>query len=476
MTSALRRSGLRRALAVLLGKTAALASRALRRGGGTTVPGVIALHVEPDISAQLSSELPGGSIIVSGTNGKTTTSRMAAVILQDAGFRPIRNDSGSNLLRGVTSALVEAAPLFGSISGGPRTIGLFEVDEASVPRILHELTPRAILLLDLFRDQLDRYGEVATVARLWSEALDRLPASTTVIVNALDPLVVHASAGTSGRLVYFGISSADRSARVPEHASDVKACPRCGGLIHYSDVFLGHLGRYRCSRCDFRTPEPTVVAHDVQLRGVEGSGFRLQVAGEEESVVLPLPGMYNVINAVGAAALASTQGLGAEQIATSIGRVTPAFGRMERLSIAGREVVLALAKNPTGLNEVLRTVKESRPPLHLLVMLNDLTADGRDVSWIWDADVEMLAGRIASVVFSGIRAFDFALRFKYGEVIGGSHQPPYEIIPDPERAFRAALTLTPPSERLFIVPTYTALLDIRNTLTRLGYVKAYWER
>lgn len=466
---------MRRALAVLAGKLSATASRTLGRGGGTTFPGLVATRLDPGLVGALTAQLACGSVVVSGTNGKTTTSRMLAAILKDAGYTPLRNEAGSNLMRGLASSLIRKANVFGNLSGHDATLGLFEVDEAAVPPVVSAVRPGAMLLLDLFRDQLDRYGEVASVARLWAGALAQLPETTAIVANADDPLVAQVVESARRPPVFFGIQSAERSAQSREHASDVKACPRCGGPIEYNAMFLGHLGHYRCSRCDFRRPSPQVLAADVRLDGVAGSAFRLIGPDGEAQVTLPLPGLYNVYNAVAAAAAGQVLGIALSSIATSLGRVTPAFGRMERLEIERRPVYLALAKNPAGLNEVLRTLAASPGSLRLMVMLNDNTADGHDVSWIWDADIEMLHGRVASVVFGGIRAEDMALRFKYAGVIDSGARPLWEIMHNTEQGFWRALEVTPPGEPLFIVPTYTAMLDIRKTLTRLDYVKPYWE-
>lgn len=465
----------RRVVAVNAGKITALASRQLGRGGGTALPGIVASRVDPGLARDLAGQLELGSVVVSGTNGKTTTSRLLATILTDAGLIPIRNDSGSNLLRGVASSLVRHANLFGNIADQRRTIGLFEVDEAALPGIIGSIAPCILVLLDLFRDQLDRYGEVATIARLWSGALRQLPSDASVVVNADDPLLADTASNLGRPVSYFGIESTTAGTQQMSHASDVKACPRCGGPIHYSVVFFGHLGHYRCDRCSFSRPAPEVTAAVVEPLGVEGVTFTLRARGRQVPVSLPLPGLYNVYNALAAAAVAGRLGIDLDAIAAGLGRATPAFGRMERLSVEGRDVFLALAKNPTGLNEVLRTILQSRTRLHLLLMLNDNVADGHDVSWIWDADVEMLAGRVDSVVSAGTRGADMGLRLKYGGVIAAGADPAWELVLNTEAALGRAIALTPPGDTLFIVPTYTALLAVRETLAGLGHVRPYWE-
>lgn len=465
----------RRTAAVLAGKLSASASRALGKGGGTALPGVVATCLDPDIVRDLSAQLAGGSILVSGTNGKTTTSRILGMLASDAGLRPLRNDAGSNLMRGVAASLVREASLTGNLAPHRPMLGLFEVDEAALPELLATTRPQLVVVLNLFRDQLDRYGEVATVARLWTEALVGLPPDATVVANADDPLVAEVAGHVQGRVIYYGIESVADGAQEREHARDVKACPRCSGQIAYTSSFFGHLGHFNCTSCDFRRTAPQVSAVNVRLHGVDGSQFQLVTPSGVQHVHFPLPGLYNVYNALAAAAAATILELDPERIARVLETITPAFGRMEKLEIDGRSAYLALSKNPTGLNEVLRTLLTDGDRLHVLVMLNDNIADGRDVSWIWDADVEMLRGRVASVVLSGTRAEDMALRFKYAGIIGGDHEPFWRIERAAEPALKSAVELTPPGERLFIVPTYTALLDVRTTLARLGYVKPYWE-
>ncbi|HZU12899.1 MAG TPA: MurT ligase domain-containing protein [Chloroflexota bacterium] len=464
---------LRRAAAVNAARLAAAVSRASGRGG-TALPGLVATAMDPDIIAALASQLPVGSVIVAGTNGKTTTSRMLAAIVTSAGMKPVRNESGSNLARGLAASLVRRAGPTGNLARADRAVGLFETDEAALPAVIRSVRPRILVLLNLFRDQLDRYGEVATIAGLWKGALQELTGAT-IVANADDPLVAHLVQTTEAPHIFFGIQSAPESLSGLPHAADVKACPNCGAPIDFSVTFVGHLGHYICRTCGFSRPAPQVAAEDVRLNGVDGSLFAITDSDERISVALPLPGLYNVYNATAAAAAACALGIRLCEVRAGLENVTPAFGRMERLEIDGRHVYLALAKNPTGLNEVLRTIESVEQPLFLLPMLNDNIADGRDVSWIWDADVEMLRGRVASATFSGTRAADMALRFKYAGVTAPAGSALWSIEPDPEHALRSALSATPRGERLFVLPTYTALLQMRGVLTRCGLARPYWE-
>jgi UDP-N-acetylmuramyl tripeptide synthase len=435
---------------------------------------LVAERIQPDVVRILASRIDAGTVVVSGTNGKTTTSKMLAAIFHAAGLGMVRNASGSNLTRGVATALVEAYSNVQRQNAAERVCGLFEVDEAALPEVASLVRPSRLLLNNLFRDQLDRYGEVATVARVWARALTSLPPSSVVVANADDPLVSDVASASGVHALYFGLESIDVHTAEVEHSSDVKSCPRCGGVIAYSLHTLGHLGHYRCTACDFMRPEATVWADGVDLLGIDGSRFTLHRGTESISVQLPLPGLYNVYNAVAAAATALSLDLPLEVIADSLRSVTPAFGRMERVAVGNRTVYLALAKNPAGLNEVLRTVLQTDGPAHLLMGLNDNTADGHDVSWIWDADVEMLAGNVRYVGFSGTRGADMALRFKYAEV-QGTLQGSGFVEAKLAVALQNALDGAPGDGVLFIIPTYTAMLEVRAALVDLGYLQPYWE-
>lgn len=464
----------RRAAAVWAARVSSMTSRALGRGG-TSLPGLVATAVDRDIVQDLALQLSCGSIVVSGTNGKTTSSRLLSGMLGRTGYHLVRNHSGSNLERGLAATLVREADLFGSIASEDQSIGVFEIDEAALPNIIKVISPRLLLLLNLFRDQLDRYGEVATVAGSWSSAVAAMSGDTQLLVNADDPLLATAVEPFRGPTRYFGIESAERAGTRLEHASDAKSCPRCGAPLSYDRVFLGHLGHYRCVACGLARPRPSVTASDVRLQGVNGSRFTLHLPGQVLDISFPLPGMYNVYNALAAAAAAHSCGVSPQEISTGLEASTAAFGRMERIEVGDGQAFLALAKNPAGLNEVLRTIAESSDHARLLMMLNDNVADGRDVSWIWDADVEMLVGSVSAIIFSGSRAEDMALRFRYAGALEGVDAPRWEVLADTRRAVEAAVETLHCGETLFIVPTYTAMLDVRGVLSDMGLVRPYWE-
>ncbi len=456
--------------AIILGKATAAASRLLRLGGGTTMPGRVARAVAPDILRQLAGRLPSGCVIVTGTNGKTTTSRLISHILRLAGVPSVHNRAGANLSAGIIAALVRQATWRGRMRGG---IGVFEVDEATLPVVWESLQPRAVVLINLFRDQLDRYGEIDLVSGRWRAALQGHPVrDTAIIFNADDPLVSEVGAQSGGRQIPFGIADASCGAGTLEHAADARYCYRCGVPYEYSVIYFGHMGDYRCPQCGTRRPDPVVAAEAVEMLGIQGSAFTLRTADGTARVRTVLPGVYNIHNIVAAAACCLQLSVPLRTAAQGIETFAPAFGRAERVRADGREAVLLLAKNPAGFNEVLRTVTRATPAAGVvLIAINDLTADGRDISWLWDVDFEMLAGHTRTVVVSGLRAEDMALRLKHAGVPAEA----MTIDGDLGRAWDAALRAARDGEPVYVLPTYTAMLELRKILQKRGLVKGFWE-
>ncbi|MGH2368899.1 MAG: MurT ligase domain-containing protein [Chloroflexota bacterium] len=464
---------LRVGAAVLAAQAAGAVSRALRRGGGTAMPGLVAERMAPALLTHLSEQLPRGAIVVTGTNGKTTTSRMLAGILSHAGWRLLRNASGSNLSRGIATALAARADWLGRLRGVDQVVGLFETDEAAFARVVPALRPGVIAVTNLFRDQLDRYGEVDSVAAIWRSALERDLGVRPphLVLNADDPTVAALGKG-AGHTVYFGIEDARWGHPGLEHAADAKVCPVCGARLEYPVCFYGHLGHWACPNGHQRPPV-AVRASRLELRGFDGTDLTLETPAGGLGFRLPLPGLYNVYNALAATAAALTLGASLGAIREGLETFSAAFGRLERVPVGDRTVYLVLAKNPVGLNEALRTLFADGAPKHLLLALNDLDADGRDVSWIWDADLERVAGQAATLTVSGRRAEDLAVRLKYAGALDGAHP---QLEPALERALDAALATTPPGETLYAVLTYTAMLALRRVLTERGHIGAYWDQ
>ena len=524
-----RRTSLRAGLAVLGGRAAGALSRRLHLGGGTSVVGLVAQRVYPDIVGHLATQLEYGSVIVTGTNGKTTTSGFIAAILSDAGLRVWRNREGSNLMGGIASSLVMRALLNGELRRAGRAMTIFEVDEAVVPQVVQTVSPRVAVFTNLFRDQLDRYGEVDSVAARWQQAVNILSTDTILVLNADDPATANLGSMFAGRVLYFGIDDPaldlDKQQRGSERhqASDAHTCPQCGSEYTYEMRFFSHMGHYRCMNCGHERPQPDVRV--VKAQTDDFDRLRISITSsilpitQSHEIVIPLPGIYNVYNALAAATTAQALEIGWEPIVTGIEQFKPIFGRGERIQVEGRTLRLLLAKNPTGFNEVLRTLfSDEGTARHVLFVLNDNIADGRDVSWIWDVDFERAVGQTVTLVAAGNRALDLGLRLKYAGV------PQQEMIivpPAPLRAMKrdlalnkqnkraiknsnksdvvvtetikgmpstlrpgrfgitqaleAAVQLTPVGETLFVVPTYTGLLEIHRELERRGLTPHYWE-
>jgi UDP-N-acetylmuramyl tripeptide synthase len=441
------------------------ASRASGRGGGTTLPGRVLLRMAPDAIARLGTALDRGTTIVSATNGKTTTAGMIAALLEADGRRPVHNRAGSNMTWGVATALLEQR--------GHE--GLFEVDEAWLPQVVSALDPSLIVLGNLFRDQLDRYGEMEALADEWAKTVAARAGRGALVLNADDPLIADLGRDADERprqgVVYFGIEDAAQALPELQHAFDAKHCRRCGHPYAYERAFVGHLGHYACPNCGAERPRPDVAATAIELRGMDGSRSTIRHPGGELQLQLPMPGLYNVYNALAAVAAGLRLGVAPERIAAALGEMKAAFGRVETIAVGGRPVSILLIKNPAGANEVLRTLRleAGAEGIDLWIALNDRIADGRDVSWVWDADFELLSGKVRRVVCAGTRAPEMALRLKYAGWPTDSIEVVAEIEASLDRAVASA------RGRLFALPTYTALLELRKLLADRGLAKEFWQ-
>ena len=452
-----------------LARAAGALSR-LRGGGATSAPGKVLLRLQPDALGTLTSRLQRGSVLVSATNGKTTTAAMVASILERHGVELVHNQAGANMAGGIASTLLSAARPGGRMAG---EMGLFEVDELWLEPVAARLRGlRAVLLSNLFRDQLDRYGELETIADSWVSALRDGPArEATLVLNADDPLVADLGRDRDA-VVYFGVDDDSLALSGMAHAADAKHCRRCGAPYVFDAVYLGHLGHYHCPSCGQRRPSPTVRASAVGLDGVRAARFRLSVPAGEAEVKLSLPGLYNVYNALAAAALAVALEVPLADIVAGLQNSRAAFGRAETVTVQGRETQILLVKNPAGCNEVLRTLALEPGEHDVLGVLNDNIADGRDVSWVWDADYELLGGRVRSVTCSGTRAPELALRLKYA----GVDPQRIRVIDDLAQALTTAAADSPNggAEPLYVLPTYTAMLALRELLVRRGELDSSW--
>ena len=433
--------------------------------------------------------------MLSATNGKTTTARLLSGCAEADGASVCANSAGANLASGITAALL---PL--SSSKHRCDYGIFEVDEAALPDVAERISPQMVLLMNLFRDQLDRHGELELIAKRWQDMTADLSPSTKLLVNADDPALVALAEGQQDAL-FFGISdpSVDRG-KLP-HAADVTRCRHCRAALSYSIHTVGHLGNWNCQRCEWRRPDPHYEAKQIAKNRVAGKSTTVITLSTPEGLLeltSSLPGLHNSYNSVAAAAAAHALGFSDAAIAKAVSRADPVFGRSETLELNDRKIVILLAKNPTGANENIRIVQETAAALStLLVILNDRVADGHDVSWIWDVDYEGLLPCSSRIICSGDRAHELGLRFRYSDIATtdaasgtaaaeiiepetvepdpAEASPPVEIVPSLAAALDRAVSVTPAGDTIFALPTYTATLELRSELTSRGAASPFWE-
>jgi UDP-N-acetylmuramyl tripeptide synthase len=447
--------------ALWAGKVAAVATR-IKGGQGTSFPGMVALKIDPAFIRR-SAISAGKVILISGTNGKTTTARFVASMLEADQKKVLANPAGANLSTGIAAALIRSFSLSGKSN---HTYALFEVDEHALPAVSRALKPDVLLLTNLFRDQLDRYGEIDTIAARWKEAVAHLPVESSLVINANDPRLIAIAGSFTGQTIFFGASEPSLLGPANLSAADLTRCPYCGGTLS-GDRFMAHLGVLRCGACSFRTPTPDVAL--LHYRPEEkGSKIGLMYEKKNLTIQTPLEGRFNALNLAAAVAVARTLELPEKSIVSGIASVRQAFGRAEHFKAGNREVVLHLAKNPTGYNEVLIAITERNAQPDLFLALNDHWADGQDVSWIWDVDFERISDGIQELTVSGERAGDLAIRLATSGYI-----KKINVEKDLERAFDRSLKNNS-GQPLHIVASYTAMIFLRKFLVRRGLVPNTW--
>ena len=455
-------------LANAAGKLTRLGLQAAGRGA-TALPGLVTLQLDPDFIATVTRTLPHGVVLISGTNGKTTTARMVSDIVRAAGWVPIHNRSGSNLERGIAGALLADATWRAEPRGD---VGLFEVDEALLPRVLGRIKPRVLLVTNFFRDQLDRYFEIDQLARRVGDAIATLDPATILLLNADDPLVAMLGERHRGTVLYFGVDDPAVGGHVPQAISDATRCPRCRAPLSYERVILAHEGEWSCGSCGLARPPRDIAA--ISVRREESASelrLRLPATNAVDSIRVPLPGLYNAYNALASLAASRALDIALPTATRAIAGFRPAFGRLEQLTVDGRNVRLVLVKNPAGFNAAIGALLETGREPRILAALNDRDADGRDVSWIWDADFESLAPRIEHVVATGIRSRDLTNRLKYA----GVPRERIDAVDETANAIDRAIGSTPLGGELIVLATYTAMLAIRAEFARRGYAAPFWE-
>lgn len=458
---------MKKIIAIFFAKIASFFTRAFKRGGGTALPGLIAEKLDGNILSKLTSNLKYGAVIITGTNGKTTTAKMLYDILKSSGMDVVANQSGSNLSRGLVSTLIARSNVTGSKTKGD--IGIFEIDEATMSEAVPKLRPKFIVVTNLFRDQLDRYGEVDKTAAIIGNSLKNMPKNGIVILNADDPMVASLSS-YNGNAVYYGIE--DSSLKTNSNlAIDNKDCLKCGAELDFEYRYFGHLGKYKCTGCKFKRPTPSNTVFKAELFP-ESTNITLHTSAKQNlDVSLNIPGVYNLYNALAATSIASHLGINGEHIKKGLETFTAAFGRMEKIKVKDKYVFMLLVKNPTGYNETLRSITSNNIKKNFLLALNDNFADGTDVSWVWDANLELMEKKVKTVVCAGIRAEDMALRLKYANV----DLKKVTVEKDLKKALNAGLKNIMPGETLYLLPTYTAMMEIRNHLVKSGFVEPFWK-
>lgn len=417
-----------------ISKTVSKLSRFFGFGAGVTWAGEIGLTLDENVINKLIPQVKKGVIVIAGTNGKTTTSAMIKHILSGNGFLVIHNKTGANLENGIAGTLLLNTNFWGKLS---TDYAIFEMDEAAFPKIVPKLNPKIIVLLNLFRDQLDRYGEVDSIAQKWIEGVKGMSSKTTLVANADDPLISELGNKFKGKVLYFGLDDNSKTISKLPHAVDSTYCLNCGNKLSYKKVYLSHFGDWYCTRCHLKRPKLNL-----------------------SKIISPLIGVYNQYNSLAASLTCGKLGISKQATQNFLLTFKPAFGRQEEFIIDGKKIKIFLSKNPAGFNESIRTVLTQDDFSTIIFALNDRIADGTDVSWIWDVDFEEIVSKSQNIICTGDRAYDMGLRIKYA--IKNSE---FRIQNDIKKAIKEGLDKTNENETLYIFPTYTAMLDIRKVLT-----------
>jgi len=454
---------LRLVLAVMVGKIIALLIK-FKGTGGTAAPGLYALKIDPNLVKKISEKNNLKSIVVSGTNGKTTTSRILYDIISKK-YKVIHNRQGSNLLRGIASTMITNASVSGKLN---YDCAVWESDEAALLPISQNIDIDVLVLLNLFRDQLDRYGEIDTTRKKWQEVVKNLKPDASLILNADDPSVNYLSKFTKSKKIFFGLSTTKIDLPQVENVADVKFCPNCNGKLIYEDLYSAHLGTYKCSKCSFKRENPQVSVNSVTFNQDYSTSIKAKIKKESVSIHYQLPGLFNVYNVMAALTSAISIGIDTKSATTDISKFTAAFGRYQQIKLNNKNILIFLIKNPAGANEVIRTIAANQR-INLLLILNDHIADGRDVSWIWDTNWEALAGKISNLDIAGTRAWDMALRLKYS----GIQINQKNVHEDLNTAISSATAKLATDDTLYILPTYTALIGLQTYLKSKGV--ASWQ-
>jgi UDP-N-acetylmuramyl tripeptide synthase len=453
-------------VALAAGKAAARATQLAGRGGGTAITGMVARRVDPQILRKLVLDRGEPVVAITGSNGKTTTARFTAALLRGEGIEVSHNSAGANLVQGVTSLAVSYSSLRGRLPNGVLVV---EVDEGALPKVAPELAPRALLVTDLFRDQLDRFGEIYAVKDAIESVAAALPPDAALVVNGDDPMVAILAGEREGTRVTFGLEL-DRSTDEITRAADTIRCPRCQADLTYRHVYLSHMGDYRCAACGFKRPELDVAVTSLEVVGLDRTRCEIRTPAGRIAVEIPQSGVHIAYDAAAAIAILVGLGVPLDHAVESLADVGPAFGRLEKIDADDRSIVLAFAKNPTSYNTTLRALATEGEPRQLLIAASNTLVDGEDFGWLWDVDFESMAPKVERAVVSGLRADELANRLKYA----GLSPRKMTVIEDRRDALDEALNGLPSDRRLVVLSGYTPLIELRNEMRRRGWTGRYW--
>ncbi len=460
----------RLALAISAGKLAGASGRLLGIGGGTSLPGLIARRIDPDVLKSVVGASKAKKIVITGSNGKTTTARMTAAMAVNNGKRVSHNRAGSNMLQGVTSVAVNFADIFGRLNSD---VLLFEIDEGTMPLVMPEIKPDVVVITNIFRDQLDRYGELYSVAKALDKTLEDLPESSTILLNGNDPQVANFGLKAKAKRLFFGLETTEIGTPVPEQSADIIRCIHCQEDLQYKVAYMSHLGLYSCPNCGYTLPPLDIAATSIKLApdGEAPTHVELRTPQGNITLEISLPGLHNVYNAAAAIGASLAAGFEKDKLPAALVGLKPAFGRLEKIQAGDQTIYLSFVKNPTSFNLILRLIAQHPGKKHVLLAASHTIVDGEDFSWLWDIEVEEVAQDIADVVCSGNKPEELAMRLKYAEI------PIDKItrIADLETALDAALKNAGPGGTLYILCSYTPTNQLRRIMQKRGWVKHVWQ-
>lgn len=441
---------IRSQLAIAAGKSSQWFLKTFLKGG-SSFPGQLALKIDPNVLSTLARDYE--VIVVSGTNGKTLTTSLIVNILKQEYGEILTNPTGANLQQGIVATFLSAKK-----NNQTKNFAVLEIDEATLKHVTKYITPDVFVFTNIFRDQLDRYGEIYTTYQLLVEGAKNAP-DALIVSNGDSP--IFNSVDLVNPQKFYGFNHVPDGEMMADENTDGVLCPHCHNILHYKMITYANQGKYYCPSCDFKRPQLDYQLTD--LIDITNHSSRFVIDGEEYN--LEVGGMYNIYNALAAVAVGEYYGISPENIRKGLAYNEKVFGRQEVIHVNGKECTIMLVKNPVGLNQVLETIELAPQPFGLVSILNDHYADGIDVSWIWDGHYEKLAEMdIPEVVTGGTRVKDMTLRLKVAGL-----EDRIKVQPDANQIVSEIEQMN--SDRIYILATYTAMLDLRKAFQNKGYLK-----